>query len=94
MSDRNIIVTYYDEKGEEIRSNRCKHPRKAVMLAGDHLSQDHYWHLVGTKFMYAKSAVIYDEGTAELHAVITVNAYNQIQTEFKRDHQNPTCITI
>ncbi len=91
---RNIVTTYYDHKGREIRSNYSKHPRKAVMLAGDHLSQDHYYWLNGSTFEYATTASIYDADTAEVHAIITKNSYDEVRTVFKRDHKNPTCITI
>lgn len=95
MSQRNIVTTYFDHKGREVQINRSLHPRKAVMAATDHLSQDHYWRIYDDRIEYAHAAVIYDDNTAELHAVVVWDTKtNEVRTSFKRDPQKPTCIIL
>ncbi len=81
-----IVTVYYDSKKSKrvLKTNYAKHARSAILRAVDHMQMNDYSAFV---------AVIHDEGTSELYAIITRSVTGEIRIVFRRDPSNPTCLT-
>jgi hypothetical protein len=78
------IKTVFYRGKVEIKTNRAKHANSAVLRAVDHMQLNSYG---------ATVAEVYDEETAELHAVVTHNVAGRISIVFRRDPVAPVCVT-
>lgn len=87
MNPRTIQTEYFSPTDSKtpVRINRASSPQHAVMLAVGHMQMNDY---------SAAVAVVFDTGTAELHAIIKHYADGSIRILFKRDPRTPTCIML
>ncbi len=84
--NRPIIPQYFERLHKApVRTNHSKHARTAVLNALDHLTQEHY--------AGAFIAVVTDENTGELHAILKADLHGKVSVMFKRDPKSPMCLT-
>lgn len=84
---RTITTEYFSPTDHKtpVKVNLSASPQSAVMLAVGHMQMNDYG---------AELCNVFDNQTAELHAVIKHYPDGHIRILFKRDPRTPTCILM
>lgn len=73
---RPIVTTYYDKKGNLIKTTRSLLARNAVRNCVDHMQVNDYG---------AATAEVFDERCGSLHAVVVFTVKGKMEIVFKRE---------